>query len=860
MHRCPGNETVALHVAGALAPERSERVAAHADGCDACRRVIAELARASLDEGAAPPVPAQTTPSTWVYGRYRLRKLIGAGAMGTVWHAYDPALRRDVALKLLRRSGHGPDAIAAVLAEARAMAAVDHPNVVRVFDVGARDGQIFLAMELVRGGTLRRWRSQLGPSRDAIVAAMRHAALGLAAVHAAALVHRDFKPDNVLVEHGASGAPARVMVADFGLAALRTAIDTDEHDATVQTPRLAGTLAYMAPELFASGEPSAASDQFAWAIALCELAWGVRPQGEGPPPAAPPRLARVLARCLRPEPGDRWPDMHAVVAALDRAVSPPRPRAWWLAAAGAIVGATALGGVAPPTPACELDAIAPVLDDARRLAIGTALERTHPDLPPGVAAVLDRVEQSHASWQTQARDACDASARDDGRTEAMRACLRERGLELSRLSSALASSDDATVDAAADHVLGTAALDCREADAQPRVPAALRDAVAQLRVAVWTGHGATAVAQAQTLATSLQRVSGSEGETLHAEVLGLLGSARHDAGDLPGAIEALQQAALAARATGADALEAHVGATLLMLLAEVGRVDETDRWVPHVEGAAARSAAPIAIAEVEYALGSIAHRRLALGDARTRFERALATYEAALGRDTAAMRSPLDALARVELDDGHPERALPLFERALAIAAASWGLQHPESATIAINMAPLLAATGQAARAQDLLQQALAGQQRLLGPHHPTLALTHMQLGLVAFHLGDEARGVDELRACVDALREEPPSVTRANCRLNLAQVLTARGDCEDAEPLLRGVADDYGAIAKANEHDREIAITRLTEAHCTLARDPAAAVRLLEQAESLARALDDREMVAEIEALRAAARGDAPG
>ncbi|MFO0633715.1 MAG: serine/threonine-protein kinase [Nannocystaceae bacterium] len=489
METCPGNETVALHVAGGLAPERSERVAAHADRCDVCRRLIAELARASLDEHAPPPLPAATPACDWAYGRYRLRSLVGAGAMGTVWHGYDPALRRDVALKLLRRTGQGAEAIAAVLAEARAMAAIDHPNVVRIFDVGARDGQVFLAMELVRGGTLRRWHAHARPRLPALVAAMRHAALGLAAVHAAALVHRDFKPDNVLVEDVGAAATPRVLVADFGLAALRSPVDTDELGATVKTPQLAGTLAYMAPELFEGVEPSPASDQFAWCIALCELAWGERPHGERPqvPAAAPTRLARVLARGLRTDPADRWPDMHALVAAVDRAATVPRR--WWLGATAVLAG-SALVAFASPTPQqCGLESVAPSFDHARRQAIGAALERTHPDTPPGVAAVLDRVEHTSAVWAEQARDACEGVA-ETGRVGTTRACLHERGLELDRLLRALADADDATVAAAADHVLRMPALDCRDADAQPPVPEPLRDAVATLRVAVWTGQGA----------------------------------------------------------------------------------------------------------------------------------------------------------------------------------------------------------------------------------------------------------------------------------------------------------------------------------------------------------------------------------
>ncbi|HWB77840.1 MAG TPA: serine/threonine-protein kinase, partial [Nannocystaceae bacterium] len=407
--QCLGSETIALYVIGALEPEPRARADAHADRCPACRRLIAELARASADGGGD---AIDTSSSPRVHGRYRLREVLGAGAMGIVWRAHDPELGREVAIKILRGRSNGPS----LLDEARAMAAVEDPNVVRVYDVGSLDGQVYVAMELVRGGTLRGWHATTRPSWSELAAVMRQAALGLVAVHAAGLVHRDFKPENVLIAPG-----DRVLVADFGLATALVHDDTDEpgeREVSVRTPMLVGTPAYMAPELLAGGAPSPAGDQFAWCVTFCELLAGRRTHTRAItlPNGLPRRLARVLARGLRADPEQRWPSMTALVRALDRVLDPPRVGAWalGLGALVAIAGA-GYGFERAPAASCDLPTRAPVLDDARRQAIGASLERVRPTMPPAVAAVVDRLERWIPAWAEQAQQACETRASDPQR-------------------------------------------------------------------------------------------------------------------------------------------------------------------------------------------------------------------------------------------------------------------------------------------------------------------------------------------------------------------------------------------------------------------------------------------------------------
>lgn len=288
-------------------------------------------------------------------GRFRLERVIGEGGMGVVHAAYDPELERRIALKVLR-SHTSSDARARLLREAKAMARLAHPNVVTVHDVGTADGRDYVAMELVDGENLATWLREGRRSRAEILDVFLGAARGLAAAHAAGLVHRDFKPHNLL--RSRSG---RVQVTDFGLArnSGRDAVNLDVRaDAPVQvtltaTGSVLGTPAYMAPEQWRGDSVGPAADQFAFCVALWEALAGERPyrgestdelraQAERGPATLetakiPRRLRVLLRRGLDPDPAKRWPSMEVVIAALE-----PRRRAPWIA----IVLTIVLTGVA----------------------------------------------------------------------------------------------------------------------------------------------------------------------------------------------------------------------------------------------------------------------------------------------------------------------------------------------------------------------------------------------------------------------------------------------------------------------------------------------------------------------------------
>lgn len=233
-------------------------------------------------------------------GPYELGPLLGRGGMGSVFRARDPRLERDVAIKVLSPSPKGLPADVSLEDEARAIARVDHPNVVQVFDVGLERGQVWIAMQLIEGGTARRWCSDGARDWRDVVDLMVEAGEGLAAAHARGVLHRDVKPDNILLDHH-----GRAKLADFGLAQpIRSGDPEDRLEAV-----LAGTPRYMAPELFEGQPASQASDQYAWTTSLAELLTGTGQR-------VPDEIGRVLERALLPDPALRWPSLSDVLDAL----------------------------------------------------------------------------------------------------------------------------------------------------------------------------------------------------------------------------------------------------------------------------------------------------------------------------------------------------------------------------------------------------------------------------------------------------------------------------------------------------------------------------------------------------------------
>jgi len=275
---------------------------------------------ATLDASQGAPAPLSLEPGQRI-GRFVIRKRLGEGGMGVVLAGHDANLGRAVAIKLVKAEVDRPAYRARLLREAQAMARLEHPNVVRVYEVGSDRGRLFVAMELVDGITLTTWLAgQRRPWRE-VVAMFAQIGAGLAAAHRAGLVHRDFKPDNVLIDRD-----GRACVADFGLARL----DRSLAAAAAASPELAmsltrsgmmmGTPGYMAPEQQGGSDVDARADQYSYCIALREALLGGRvvKLDRSTWRHVPAALRAIVERGLAFEPDARFPSMDELLGALRR--------------------------------------------------------------------------------------------------------------------------------------------------------------------------------------------------------------------------------------------------------------------------------------------------------------------------------------------------------------------------------------------------------------------------------------------------------------------------------------------------------------------------------------------------------------
>lgn len=370
-----------------------------------------------LPDGAVSgPNTSELNPGSKV-GRYTVIERVGSGAMGVVFSAWDPKLDRRVALKVVRGDGYGPPKESGRFREAKALAKLSHPGVVTLYDVGTLDDGLFIAMEYLRGVTIGRWRIEHPDAPwPEVVQLYMHAGAGLSAAHDAGLVHRDFKPANVMVtERG------RVKVLDFGLAS----IDGESRKAgRIGTPR------YMAPEQHSGSAVDFRSDQFSFCASLYEALFDQHPfdgdtsfelslsvqAGELKPiPSGhnvPSRVCDAVNRGLSTEPSDRFASMEDLLRELDP-LAPSRRRQWGVLAGGgalllAAAAAVALVG-AGEQPCTQASApIDEVWNGDVRAKLATTLDAQA--IPTALA--VESLAQHDAfaqSWSATRQDACEAA-------------------------------------------------------------------------------------------------------------------------------------------------------------------------------------------------------------------------------------------------------------------------------------------------------------------------------------------------------------------------------------------------------------------------------------------------------------------
>lgn len=541
---CPTEDVVAAFVEDSLDAVEREVLEQHLDDCSGCRAVVSELVkvfaganRATLPADASTSFegPDPTSDPVAVgasIGRYRVLEVLGMGGMGIVYLAHDPQLDRRVAVKVIRRRGRNDaEQSARLLREARAMAKLSHPNVIAVHDVGTWNEQVFVAMEFVDGGTLKGWMKRADRTWKAVGPTVLAAGRGLAAAHEAGLVHRDFKPDNVLLS-----GKGRVFVTDFGLARwsvkagdAETAASTQDgvlsestdgehlHELT-KSGAFVGTPAYMAPEQFSGAKVGPACDQFALCVVLWEALFGARPFQartiaalahavcETPTPALPttpalPRRVRAaLLRGLSKQPEDRFPSVQALLAALGPVGG--RRASWGIAAGlGAVaIPLTAMAIRSPeppqsPSASCsELTGLREVWNEETADRLSTAFGASGLRTANAIAEnVRGRLDAYALSWAQQEQTVCQANAKAEihaDQAALQRQCLGRARIVTRRVIQGLTEADETMVRRATQTVAGLPNLDACTDDAQlsaqqaPTPPEAIAKRVAAIRDAM----------------------------------------------------------------------------------------------------------------------------------------------------------------------------------------------------------------------------------------------------------------------------------------------------------------------------------------------------------------------------------------
>lgn len=792
-------------VEGRLDPDALRRTDAHLASCADCREVIAALA-----SGSEPAADAPVAEGSRV-GRYVLLETIGRGAMGVVHAAWDPELDRRIAIKLVRAElGVDAEAVRRRLTrEAKAIAKLAHPNVVAVHDVGELADGVFIAMEYVDGTTLAAWRSEARPA-DEVIAAFAQAARGLAAAHAAGLVHRDVKPSNLLV-----GRDGRVRVGDFGLArgmgegganAGAGAGDPTRTAAGV----LAGTPLYMAPEAFTGAAADARSDQYGFAASLYEVLAGVPPFAGrtvdelrrakasatlvAPVRRVPPRILAALRRALAPDPAARWPAMTALADRL--AAHGHRQRRWALVGGVAVVVLAVGGSVAASARQAAED---PCGGGDERIADTWNPVRAAAVTAGAGARAVPTLDAYARAWVADHRRVCEATRVEGEQSEALldvrMSCLDARRRALGALVEVFATRADPTTRQNA--VAAAGALEpVADCDAVTRLaiiaapPPLQLGAIAAAEARVDTAEALERAGQLADAQAALAAVRGQGYATLTARLELLRGKLAEELGDLKASEVALHAAAQAAAEARDDVTAARAWT---LLVGAVGYLDNRP-----VEGLALAQVADAAVARAGAAdalVAELASMRGLVYDAQGKFPEAKAAHERALairerlGVDDLEVAQVLDNLGAVVLQQGQLADAARMYTRALAIRRRLLGEEHPDVAASWNSLGAAQRALGQLEDARTSYERASTLFRAELGDAHPNVAAAFVNLGNLerdTHHLDAAEAHFAAAIAIWQKLDAKTYAADIGTATGGLGNVAYARGDRDLAESRLR--------------------------------------------------------------------------
>lgn len=745
---------------------------------------------ADLTEAASLPGWQTTEPAQLrrgaMLGRYLILGKIGAGGMGVVYAAYDPELDRKVAVKLLKSGGYDPYARARLLREAQSMAKLSHPNVIAVFDVGTVGDQVFMAMEFIQGATLSRWLAKRRRTWPEVLEVFTAVGRGLACAHAAGLVHRDIKPDNIML-----GDDGRVRVMDFGLAhaELRERVEISRLPPHVEgvdlhlTPEGAhlGTPSYMSPEQWQGAAVDARSDQFSLCICIWEAVYGERPfVGETWPalrsavlagkirePREPTRspkwLRRVLERGLSTAPGRRFTDVDELVAAIARARTGSQRRR--LGAGAALVCGLA-GGLfslhrvdhAQRVAACELEGQslrAEIWSEARQAATRRAFVDSGLNFGEsafeGAATHVDRWIDA---WSRVRTDSCvDATVREIRAPELHAlsvACLDEKRGEVEALLESFAEGERYAVRSALRAVAKLPALDECESASKLRQRAQLPDdpevrsrvrelrreikAIERLRLAGRYREGLARSIATHGQADTLGHVP------LQADLMVQHGLVAIEAGRFVEAESALRRAFFISGTAGLDELAVSAAMELAFVIGyRQGRIGEALAWAQSADMLVHHLGQQNGVlgASVASNTGLVYHASGDLVLAQTYLEKTLRIREDQYkGAEHPNIAGAFSNLAEVHAARGELQRARAMQARAYTIREATLGPDHPRVATSLLRLALVDAALGDGPAARVGFERALGIWEQTLGPDHPDVGAALAGLAELALREG----------------------------------------------------------------------------------------------------------------------------
>jgi tetratricopeptide (TPR) repeat protein len=718
-------------------------------------------------------------------GRYLILGQLGKGGMGAVYAAYDPELDRRVAIKVVETADpdHATQLQTRLLREAQAMARVSHPNVVPIHDVGTTKDGVFMAMDLVEGQTLRGWMSEAKRSSREILRKFIDAGRGLQAAHGAGLVHRDFKPDNVLV-----AGDGRVMVTDFGLARLsateglpptprpepadlpkaRTNSSSGILSTEMTRPGVVmGTPNYMSVEQYRGEVADERSDQFSFCAALywalfkqrpfepqkmmgfaAEDAPGV-PSPIRPTPSdrkVPSRVRRAIDRGMSLDPSHRFPSMALLLRELEASVQ----RTWRTPAAfgGALVALMGGSVVVMQRQVADLSQrctggpglLASAWNDSVRARVQERFTTASPEAGAGqaqrTAAALDIYT---ASWLAMHRESCEATAIRHEQSEAVMqlrmACLSTRLKEVGSLTALFTSADKALVKQSVDAALGLSSLHaCADIAALtgvvplPEDPAERREAdavagdLAEVNALRLAGNYPLALERALAAGARAAKLRYKPLEALAAYYRGLLEDrvGRRDDGQ-----HTLEAAVGVADAARDDALKVRIASRLVYLMQLKESFHEGHLWEGVGMGALERKGGD---EELEGdLLNSVGDLLLAEGrpsDALEAHRRGLALLERALGPNSSKRVNALGNLGVMEQQMGRRQDAITHLDAAVTAIDRLRGPDHPTLVGPLEQLAIALSETGELERARLAVDRALAIGRARFGPSSIKVAWT----------------------------------------------------------------------------------------------------------------------------------------